>query len=742
LRRNGGLGCIRVYEVGEFRLDLRRRKLLRSGGEAVPLSGKSFDALAYLVQHAGRLVSRAELTKALWPNTVVEDNNLNVAISTLRRALGDEAPGQRYVVTVAGRGYQLVADVREVARDSDERGGEPPPRTASAATLPAPPPQPAASRSVNARWRRTAVATASLVAVAAVIAVTRGWRSEINETAGAVDTVQRVSSVTPYPGNEWFPSLSPDGDHVAFSWDGGSGNEDIFVKRLGAQDPLRLTTDAAADVGPAWSPDGSQIAFFRKRDLLHGDIYVVPALGGPERKVLEVSSNFMIAGQLAPLLAWTPDGKQVVFTGQTDDSGDIATGFDFYLVSLETGAVRALPIAGDGFDVGAALSADGRRLAFTRYDAVMRDGELMVQDLDAGFVPRGAPVLVPDSSLQYPGFPVWSPDGARLVFVRASQMLEWIVGGDTRPLYAATGQLGGLSIVWRSGEQPVAVAARSESDFDIWMVPLDPVTHTAVGPPTKRIGSSGRDEHPRFSPDGRLLAFVSWRGGGGDLWLADADGGRQRQISRLGASDPGTPRWSPDGSRISFTSFTPNGEPHVYLVDADEGVPRLVTTGTVSGWSRDGQWLYVTQLDGAPSIYRLRLADGHREELLPAGVAAQPSTDGTRIFYMHRAEPGIFARSLEGDVATNPEERLVDDYQRPPSGGFEPLDDGIVYVGFSTDGRARALRFYDFATGRGRDIVALPTEAAVVWGIAVSPDGRELLYTLPTSGVDLIRLEF
>ena len=536
-----------TYEVGEFRLDLRRRQLLRADGAAVPLSGKSFDALAYLVQHAGTLVSRTELTKALWPTSVVEDNNLNVTISTLRRALGDEPPGQRYVVTVAGRGYQLVADVRAVDRDNgDEPAGAPPPPSAAVVLPPA-----EAARRVDARLR-FAIA-ASFVVVVALVVIIRGWRVETagTETA-AITSVRRVTSVTSYPGNEWFPSLAPDGEHVAFSWDGGGDNLDVYVMRLGAQDPLRLTSDGAADLGAAWSPDGRQLAFIRQRGLLSGDLYVVPALGGPERKVLEVRSNFMIAGRTAPLLAWTPDGKQLVFTGQTDDEGDIATGFDFYLLSLETGDVRALPITGDGFDGGPAFSADGKRLAFTRYDAVMRDGELMVQDLDDGFVPRGAPQLVPESSLQAPGFPVWSPDGTRLVFVRASQVLEWTMGGAVRPLHAATGQLAGLSMVWRSGDRPVAVAARTEANFDIWMLPLDPVTHAALGPAVRRIASSARDEHPRFSPDGRRVAFVSWRAGGGDLWIADADGSRQRQISRLGASDPGTPRWSPDRSQVSF----------------------------------------------------------------------------------------------------------------------------------------------------------------------------------------------
>ena len=359
------------------------------------------------MQHAGQLVSRAELTKALWPNTVVEDNNLNVAISTLRRALGDEAPGQRYVVTVAGRGYQLVADVREVARAN---GDEP----VSAQRHPPPP----AAGAPTAGYRGHSQLECSL-------AVGRS-----GERVGKKSRCDRDSGRHPVLGGRRRSQRGTCCDHrlgsASLVRHVVSGQRvvpvvgtrrrarrvrlgrrrrqllDVYVTRLGAYDPLRLTTDDAADLGPAWSPDGRQIAFFRQRDLLHGDIYVVPALGGPERKVLEVSSNFMIGGMFAPLLAWTPDGEHLVFTGQTDDVGDIASGFDFYLLSLETGAVRALPIAGDGFDVGPAFAPDGKRLAFTRYDAVMRDGEVMVQELDAGFVPRGAPQLVPDSSLQYP----------------------------------------------------------------------------------------------------------------------------------------------------------------------------------------------------------------------------------------------------------------------------------------------------------------------------------------------------
>ena len=101
-----------VYEFDRFRLDPSQRLLIRDDGTSVPLSGKAFDTLVYLVQRSGQLVSREELSRALWPRTIVDDANLNVAISTLRRALKDELPDRKFVATVTGRGYQFVAAVR------------------------------------------------------------------------------------------------------------------------------------------------------------------------------------------------------------------------------------------------------------------------------------------------------------------------------------------------------------------------------------------------------------------------------------------------------------------------------------------------------------------------------------------------------------------------------------------------------------------------------------------------------
>jgi serine/threonine-protein kinase len=105
----------RVYGFGDFRLDPGRRLLLGRDGTPISLKPKAYDTLAYLVDHAGAVVHKDELMQAIWPDTVVEENNLTQNIALLRRTLGEGHGEHRYIATVPGRGYQFVAGVEEIA---------------------------------------------------------------------------------------------------------------------------------------------------------------------------------------------------------------------------------------------------------------------------------------------------------------------------------------------------------------------------------------------------------------------------------------------------------------------------------------------------------------------------------------------------------------------------------------------------------------------------------------------------
>src|SRR5262249_16875290 len=107
-----------VYTFGEFRLDAGRRRLWR-GDEAVAVSSKVLDLLLAFVREQGRVFSKEELMQQIWPDAIVEESNLAVSVSTLRRALGEKSGEKRFIATVPGRGYQFVAQVQAEETNED-----------------------------------------------------------------------------------------------------------------------------------------------------------------------------------------------------------------------------------------------------------------------------------------------------------------------------------------------------------------------------------------------------------------------------------------------------------------------------------------------------------------------------------------------------------------------------------------------------------------------------------------------
>jgi TolB-like protein/DNA-binding winged helix-turn-helix (wHTH) protein/Flp pilus assembly protein TadD len=183
-----------VYEFGEFVLDPARRSLLRRDGSEAVISAKAFDALLCLVEHAGEVVPRAALAQALWPTTIVEDNNLSQTVAALRRALGDDSEKPRYVVTVPRRGYQLVAAVR--ARESASA-----PSSSSARSLPS-----------AERPRGRAALWLTVGCAAAVVFTTGAWLVTKNPTAGtgAVEHAVLPRSVAVLPCQNLSPRSEDD----------------------------------------------------------------------------------------------------------------------------------------------------------------------------------------------------------------------------------------------------------------------------------------------------------------------------------------------------------------------------------------------------------------------------------------------------------------------------------------------------------------------------------------------------
>src|SRR5215831_8450441 len=102
-----------LYEFGDFQLDAAKRRLRRLDGTPVPLTPRVFDTLLYMVEHHDSVLDKERIMEAVWPDSIVEENNLAQAISKLRQIFGETPGSHNYIVTVPGRGYRFVAEVME-----------------------------------------------------------------------------------------------------------------------------------------------------------------------------------------------------------------------------------------------------------------------------------------------------------------------------------------------------------------------------------------------------------------------------------------------------------------------------------------------------------------------------------------------------------------------------------------------------------------------------------------------------
>jgi serine/threonine protein kinase len=226
--------------------------------------------------------------------------------------------------------------------------------------------------------------------------------------------------LTANEGNERTPSFSPDGNQVAYSWNGAKAdNFDIYKKPVGDGPPVRLTTDAQEDYAPAWSQDGKTIAFLR-RSGTSDTILLVPAAGGSERKIGEAAHSADGYG-----LAWMHDGRRLIVSDAP--SGGVAA--SLYELSIDTGEKKRItkPAQRGEGDFFPSVSPDGEMVAFVRNPGGLH-AELFTLDItDEDETPRRITTLKMDAS-----HPAWREDSHQLIYSAgvAPAPLLWRVQSD------------------------------------------------------------------------------------------------------------------------------------------------------------------------------------------------------------------------------------------------------------------------------------------------------------------------
>ncbi len=678
-----------LVRFGVFELD-RRSGELRKAGVRVSLQEQALQVLTLLLERPGELVSRDELRQRLWPvgTNVDFDHGLNAVVNRLRDTLGDSAETPRFVETVPRRGYRFIAPVDH--GPEDDLAAHPRPR----------------------RWHSGRVIWPAVAIALAIGAAIFLYMFRLGPVSLGP---MRTTPLTSLPGQERYPSFSPDGNQIAFAWDGENGdNQDIYIKVVGAGgSPLRLTSHPAADQKPAWSSDGRHIAFVRSSGEGSG-LFVIPALGGPERRI----ASLLPAHEWAAGPSWSPDGRLLaILERQARGPRSIS------LVSTESLDKRKLtsPPVGSVGDCAPAISPDGRTVAFHRASTA---GGIYVVPVAGGEPTRLTREYVPFCERL-----AWTPDGRELVFTSSGGAPEsssslWRVSasGGKPERVVVGGENAANPAISRRGNR-LAYEQRSQ-EINIWQIEV-PAATQASRSARELIASTRVDAGPQFSPDGTRIAFGSDRTGSSEIWVCGTAGSNPVQLTSSGTA--GTPRWSPDGRRIAF-----DAQGGIHVIDVDGGPSRRVASehadGVVPSWSRDGQWIYfASPRTGRSEVWKVPAAGGQAVQVTKrGGFAAFESHDGKSLYYAK----GMNLTGLWNVAVNGGEEAPVLDFPKASFWGYWALvETGIYFVNTETMPQP-AVQFLSFA---GRRVVHIATldrkPVPLVSGIAVSPDGRQILYT-------------
>ncbi len=448
--------------------------------------------------------------------------------------------------------------------------------------------------------------------------------------------------VTARPEAEIDPAISPSGQEIAYSarYDASAG--DIYVIDVQGGRPLQLTEDPAADTHPAWFPDGSALAFASDRGVAPS-IWKVPRFGG--------TPVLLVPNAEDPTVS--PDGTRVAFA-RRGPGGFLRIG-----VASTRGPHEGRLITRDGDGLWdhrqPAWSPDGRTICYRAHR------NLWMIAAEGGQGRRFTSGDVPTIS------PRWSPDGRFVYFVT---MLESagvlfrkpVRGGSAQRVTMGAGEeespsisVDGRRLAFANARETYSIrlvnlATGSESTFSERRLVAEPaiapdlsaVAFTSdrmgtrdiwllrlddgrlTGDPVRFTNHTGSTAHPVFSPDGKWIAYYRVANGQRDIWIAPAIGGLPVQVTTNPARDV-HPEWSPDGSRIAFVSDR-GGSYQLWVIPVHDGRP--------SGPPRQ-----VTNTEGTPTF--------------PAW-----SPDGSSIAFVRQTGEGgeVFVTSSEGD---SPPRRLT-----------------------------------------------------------------------------------
>ncbi|MFN2502336.1 MAG: winged helix-turn-helix domain-containing protein [Pyrinomonadaceae bacterium] len=549
----------RSYDFGVFHLDVSQRMLFREG-EVVRLPAKALELLTYFVEHPNQVINKEVLMQEIWQNSFVEDVNLSVHVSTLRKILTTGGDASARIETFPKKGYRLSAEVRPTA-----------PVSAEPEVLVEPVPERRAAVS-SRKWLWPVLIGGALLLLS-ILAV---WRWFV-QAPPPQPTLLRLNGMDQSSSKV----ISPNGEYIAHAIS-DAGMRTLMLEHLkSGSSSQMLPADPAHFLGMAFSKDSSFLYFVKEAVDGGTSLFRMPLLGTSATRILDNISNN---------LSFSPDGDRFCFVRKPPDKSSVIMIANSDGTGERVVARRESPDYFSGYSI--AWSPDGKTIAIAAgRSRVPRSLQIIGVDVDTGAEhPITEQNWSGDDGLQW--LPNNSGLAAALYELGGSPTHIWHVPVPTGSARKITNDLHNYGISGITSDGQTLLADQFTDVHSLWIIPGD----NPAG--AKPIPAAGHHNFrwARWMADGRLL-FGSSAGQIRDIWTINADGGSERSITG-DASANVMPVATNDGQYLVFGSTRGGSSAfHLWRTDIDGNAPLQLTHGseeTQPDTTPDGRWIFYT----------------------------------------------------------------------------------------------------------------------------------------------------